>query len=158
MQDRETRAAKAAELFADGFHCSQAVLCACAGLFREEEPPQELIAAMAPFASGMVGSGQVCGALTGALATIGFTLGKTTPKGLNHQKMNLIGQEMMQEFTKITAEYGGMNCADIAQVNWQDNEAIRQFRTDPNSRRQHCVCVVKETSACLQDLVEKHLA
>ncbi len=158
MQDQKTTAAKAAELFADGFHCSQAVLCACAGLFREEQPPQELIAAMAPFASGMVGSGQICGALTGALATIGFTLGKTTPKGMNHQKMNQVGQEMIKEFAKITEEYGGMNCADIAKIDWQDSEAIRQFRTDPNSRRKHCVQVVKETSTCLHDLVKKHLA
>lgn len=157
MEGRKDTAAKAAALFADGFHCSQAVLCACAGLFREEPPPQELIAAMAPFASGMVGSSQVCGALTGALATIGFALGKTAPKGMNHQQMNRIGEEMLKEFARITAEYGSINCADIAKVDWQDNEAVRQFRTDPNSRRQHCVRVVEETSGCLYDLVKKHL-
>lgn len=157
MNDRERTATNGAALFADGFHCSQAVLCACAGLFREEPPPQELTAAMAPFASGMLGSGQACGALTGALAAVGFALGKTTPKGENHKAMGRIGQELIKEFGKITSEYGGMSCSDIARLDWQDAEAVKRFRTDPDSRRKHCVQVVKETCACLHDLTKKHL-
>jgi len=157
MNGQEETAAKAAELFADGFHCSQAVLCACAGLFRYEPPPLELTAAMAPFASGMLGNGQTCGALTGALAAIGFALGKTTSKGENHKQMSQIGQDMIKEFRRITDEYGGMSCSDIARLNWQDGEAVRRFRTDPDSRRKHCVQVVKKTSACLHDLAKKHL-
>lgn len=157
MNYREEVAVKAASLFNEGFHCSQAVLCACAGLFREESPPQELTAAMAPFASGMLGSGQTCGALTGALAAIGFALGKTVPTGENHKAMGRIGQEMIKDFIRITGEYGGVSCSDIARLNWQDSEAVKQFRTDPGSRRKHCVQVVRETSACLHDLAVKHL-
>lgn len=51
--EREEMANKAVQLFADGFHCSQAVLCACAELFRNEPPSPEVVAAMAPFAGGM---------------------------------------------------------------------------------------------------------
>lgn len=158
MNDREKTAAKAADLFGEGFHCSQAVLCACAGLFREEPPPSELTAAMAPFASGMLGSGQTCGALTGALAAVGFALGKTAPKGENHKAMGRIGQEMIKEFSRMTSEYGGMSCSDIARLDWQDSEAVKRFRTDPESRRKHCVQVVRETAACLHDLASRHLA
>jgi C_GCAxxG_C_C family probable redox protein len=158
MNDRENTAVKAADLFNDGFHCSQAVLCACSKLFREEPPPPELTAAMAPFAAGMASSGQACGALSGALAAVGFALGKTAPKGENHKAMGQIGHKMVSEFTRITAEHGGINCADIAKVDWQDAEAVRQFRTDPDSRRKHCVRVVQETAAILHDLAKKHLA
>ncbi len=157
MNSREKTAAKAADLFQEGFHCSQAVLSACAGLFREEPPPQELTAAMAPFASGMLGSGQTCGALTGALAAVGFALGKTSPKGENHKAMGRIGQELIKEFGRITCEYSGMSCSDIARLDWQDAEAVKRFRNDPDSRRKHCVRVVQETSACLHDLAAKHL-
>lgn len=157
-EEREKTAARAAELFAEGFHCSQAVLNACAGLFREEPPPTELTAAMAAFSGGMFGSGQTCGALSGALAAIGFSLGKTSPKGENHKQMNRIGQEMVKEFAQLTSEHGGMSCTNIARIDWQDSEAVRRFRTDPNSTRRHCVHVVKETAGCLHDLVRKHLA
>jgi C_GCAxxG_C_C family probable redox protein len=156
-EERDKTAAQAAGLFEEGFHCSQAVLAACAGLFREEPPPPELTAAMAAFSGGMFGSGQTCGALSGALAAVGFALGKTTPKGENHKQMNRIGQEMVKEFARLTSEYGGMSCTDIAKVDWQDSEAVRRFRTDPNSTRRHCVHVVRETGGCLHDLAKKHL-
>jgi C_GCAxxG_C_C family probable redox protein len=158
VQERENTVAKAEGLFADGFHCSQAVLNACAELFREEPPPLELTAAMASFAGGMGHSGHVCGALSGALAAIGFAMGKTSPKGENHRLLNKLGQEMISEFSRITSEYGSINCADIAQVDWQNSEAVRHFRTDPDSTRRHCVKVVRETGGCLHDLVRKHLA
>ena len=103
---------RAAALFAEGFHCSQAVLHACSGLFREEAPPSELTAAMVSFAGGIGQSGRVCGALTGALATIGFTLGKTEPKGKNHRILDRLNQEMISEFHRITKKYGDFQAVD----------------------------------------------
>ncbi|XOF35015.1 MAG: C-GCAxxG-C-C family protein [Candidatus Electrothrix sp. YB6] len=155
--ERERMAARAVELFAQGFHCSQAVLCACAELFQEKAPSPELIAAMAPFAGGMGSSGQVCGALSGALAAIGFTLGKTAPEQDNHPKMGGISHAMVQKFAEITEQYGGINCSDIAGVDWKDWKAVHTFRNDPNSTRRHCVQVVRETSNCLYDLITEKL-
>ena len=155
MTEREKVADKAAELFANGFHCSQAVLCACSGLFREEEPPPELLAALSSFAGGMGQSGQICGALSGALATIGFTLGKTEPKAKNHTLLNKLNEEMIKEFAKISEQYGGMNCSDIAAVNWSDQAAVKKFCNDPDSTRQNCVRVVREAGGILHDLVPK---
>ena len=154
---REEMADKAAQLFADGFHCSQAVLCACAELFREEPPSPEVVATMAPFAGGMGSSGQVCGALSGALATIGFTLGKTAPKQENHQQMCSLSYAMIQKFTAITEPHGSIKCSDIAQVDWKDKEAVHIFRTNPDSTRKNCVRVVRETSNALYDLITDKL-
>ena len=156
MTEREQIADKAAELFANGFHCSQAVLDACSGLFREEEPPPELLAALSSFAGGMGQSGQVCGALSGALATIGFTLGKTEPKGDNHKLLNILNQGMIKEFAKISQQYGGMNCSDIAAVDWSDQAAVQKFRMDPDSSRQNCIRMVRETGEILYDLVQEN--
>lgn len=156
MEEREKVVDKAAALFAEGFHCSQAVLAACAGLFREEPPPPELTAAMIAFAGGMGRSGHVCGALSGALAAIGFALGKASPKAENHQLLNRLGHDMVQEFARITGQHGSMNCCDIAAVDWDDPEAVRRFRSDPDSSRRHCIRVVRETSGCLHDLVSKN--
>jgi C_GCAxxG_C_C family probable redox protein len=154
---REEVADKAVQLFADGFHCSQAVLCACAELFREEPPTPEVIAAMAPFAGGMGSTGNTCGALSGALATIGFTLGKTTPQQENHKQMCSISYAMVQKFAQITEPYGSIQCSDIAQIDWKDQEAVQNFRTNPDSTRKNCVHVVRETSNALYDLITDKL-
>ena len=157
MTEREKTAEKAVQLFNDGFHCSQAVLCACAELFRDEPPSPEVVAAMAPFAGGMGSTGQVCGALSGALATIGFTLGKTTPQKENHKHMCSISYAMMQKFTEITEPHGSIHCSDIAQVDWKDKEAVQNFRKNPDSTRKNCVQVVRETSNALYDLITEKL-
>ncbi|WP_446011850.1 C-GCAxxG-C-C family protein [Candidatus Electrothrix sp.] len=157
QKEREETADKAAQLFADGFHCSQAVLCACAELFRDEPPSPEVVAAMAPFAGGMGSSGQTCGALSGALATIGFTLGKTTPQQENHKQMCSVSYAMVQKFAQITEPYGSTQCSDIAQLDWKDKEAVQNFRTNPDSTRKNCVRVVRETSNVLYDLITDKL-
>ena len=153
MNKREQMAEKAVQLFADGFHCSQAVFCACAELFKDEAPSPEVVAALAPFAGGMGSTGQVCGALSGALATIGFTQGKTTPQQDNHKQMGSTSYAMIQKFTEITELHGSIQCADIAQVDWKDKEAVHIFRTHPGSTRKNCIRVVRETSNALYDLV-----
>ena len=155
--ERKEMADKAVQLFADGFHCSQAVLCACAELFRDEAPSPEVVAAMAPFAGGMGSSGQVCGALSGALATIGFTLGKTTAQQENHKQMCSVSYAMIQKFTEITKPHGSIQCADIAQVDWKDQNAVQNFRKNPDSTRKNCVKVVRETSNALYDLITEKL-
>jgi C_GCAxxG_C_C family probable redox protein len=155
--ERAEMADKAVQLFADGFHCSQAVFCACAELFRNEPPSPEVVAAMAPFAGGMGSTGGVCGALSGALATIGFTLGKTTPRQDNHERMGSISYAMIQKFAEITEPHGSIQCADIARVDWKDKEAVHIFRTHPGSTRKNCVRVVRETSNALYDLVKDKL-
>ena len=155
--EREKMADRAEQLFAEGFHCSQAVLCACGELFRDEPPSPEVVAAMAPFAGGMGSTGRVCGALSGALATIGFTLGKTAPKQENHQQMCSISYAMIKRFHEITAPHGSINCEDIAQVDWKDKEAVHIFRTQPGSTRKNCIRVVRETSNTLYDLITEKL-
>ena len=157
QKEREEIADKAVQLFADGFHCSQAVLCACAELFRDDPPSPEVVAAMAPFAGGMGSSGQVCGALSGALATIGFTLGKTTPQQDNHKQMCSVSYAMTQQFAQITEPYGSIQCSDIAKIDWKDKDAVQNFRKNPDSTRKNCVHVVRETSNALYDLITDKL-
>ena len=154
---REEMADRAVQLFADGFHCSQAVLCACAELFRDEPPASEVIAAMAPFAGGMGSTANTCGALSGALATIGFTLGKTTPQQENHKQMCSVSYAMVQKFTQITEPYGSIQCSDIAQIDWKDKDVVQNFCTNPDSTRKNCVHVVRETSNALYDLITDKL-
>ncbi len=111
---------------------------------------------MAPFGGGMGSSGQICGTLSGALAVIGFTLGKTTPEGKDHKLMWKMSYQMVREFEKITKEYGGTNCSDIARINWKDMDQVKQFYKDPDSSRQNCAKVVKATSDYLYKLISEN--
>ncbi len=118
--------------------------------------PDELIAAMAPFGGGMGSSGQVCGTLSGALAVIGYTLGKTSPEDKDHKLLWKISYKMVRQFDEITKEYGGNNCADIAQINWKDMDSVKTFYKDPDSTRKNCVQVIQATSDYLYDLIQEN--
>ncbi len=111
---------------------------------------------MAPFGGGMGSSGQVCGTLSGALAVIGFTLGKTEAKGRDHKLMWKLSYRMVKEFEKICEEYGGTNCRDIAGVNWHDRDSVHFFYKNPDSGRKNCVKVIRETSEYLHALITEH--
>ncbi len=111
---------------------------------------------MAPFGGGMGSSGQVCGTLSGALAVIGFTLGKTEARGRDHKLMWNLSYKMVKEFSRICADYDTTDCKDIAGVNWKDRDSVHHFYKDPDSGRKNCVKVIRETSRYLYDLSCEH--
>jgi hypothetical protein len=133
------------------------MLGACAGLFRDEPPATELMAALAPFGGGLGSSGRLCGILPGALAVLGFTLGKTGVKTRDHRLLWKLSYAMVRRFDEICAEFGGVNCADIARIDWKDRAAVKIFyRGGPDSTRPNCVRVIRATVLALHDLVSEH--
>ena len=111
---------------------------------------------MAPFGGGMGSSGRLCGTLSGALAVIGYTLGKTEANGRDHKLMWKLSNKLVTRFDEICKPYGGTNCANIAQVNWQNKVAVLNFYKKPKSTRGNCVQVIRETSNLLYDLITEH--
>jgi len=111
---------------------------------------------MAPFGGGMGSSGQICGTLSGALAVIGYTLGKTEAKGKDHRLMWKISHKMVTQFAEICQSYGGTNCANIARINWKNHAAVLNFYKNPQSTRKNCVYVIRETSNFLYDLITEN--
>ncbi len=155
MDNAQGMCDKAVDLFLKGFHCSQAILQACSPMLEGKAPSEELIAAMAPFGGGMGSSGKVCGTLSGALALIGYTMGKTRPQDRDHKDMWRLSFKLVKGFEKLTQEYGGVNCSNIARVDWKDRNSVKSFYKDPNSRRRECVKVIRGTCAILQDILSK---
>lgn len=114
------------------------------------------MAAMAPFGGGMGSSGRVCGTLSGALAVVGFTLGKTEARGRDHKLMWKLSNKLVMQFDEICQPYNGTNCANIARINWKNHAAVLNFYKNPNSTRKNCVHVIRETSNFLYDLIIEH--
>lgn len=148
----EQMSQKAQELFLQGFHCSQAVLAVIAEMFEVES--DAAIAAVAPFGGGIASTGNVCGTLSGAIASIGLLMGKKEPAAKDHRAMWKLGNRMVREFENITSEFGGINCSNIARVDWHDRDAVRAFYRDKNSSR-HTACkkVIGETVMVLADML-----
>ncbi len=133
------------------------MLGAGAGLFRQEPPTAELIAALAPFGGGLGSSGRLCGILPGALAVIGFTLGKTSVETRDHRLMWKLSHAMVRRFEEICQEFGGTDCSDIARIDWKDRSAVKNFyRGGPDSTRSNCVRVIRAAALALHDLVSEY--
>ncbi len=144
---------KAQDLFLRGFHCSQAIFTVGAEKLGKEVP--EVVAALAPFGGGLGSTGDVCGCLPGALAAIGLTMGKTRPDERDHRLMWKMSYKMVKGFHRITEEYGGHHCSDIARVNWKDPAEVKAFRKSPDSRRVHCLKVIGETTKAMLELLDQ---
>jgi len=145
---------RALQLFQEGYHCSQAIFHAGCEML-SKEPPSEALSILAPFAGGMACTGRVCGCLAGALAVIGLISGKSSPTGRNHRQMIPSCQLLIKRFVEITKGYGGIDCSDIARVDWSDRDQVKKFRTDPSSRRKECVKVLDETARALKEILER---
>ncbi len=143
---------EAVKLFIDGFHCSQALFFVGARFQGVSAP--DVIAAMAPFGGGMGSTGRVCGVLPGALAAIGLTMGKRDPADRDNKNLWRLSYKMVKKFEEITEQYGGVDCRDIARVDWRDRQQVKAFRQDPDSRRRECCRVIAAAAQALGELLE----
>jgi len=150
----EQMSEKASRLFLDGFHCSQALFAVGAEMLEVEAP--DVIAAMAPFGGGIASTGNVCGTLSGAIAALGLPMGKKEPAARDHKAMWRLSHKMVKKFEAITSRYGGMNCRDIARVDWKDRDQVKAFYKAPDSRRRtECARIIGETALELGKLLEE---
>jgi C_GCAxxG_C_C family probable redox protein len=144
---------KACDLFLKRFHCSQAVLAA--GLEKLGAVDEAVVKAMGLFGGGVSGSGRVCGALLGAIATISCMYSRGNLEEKENPVMWKLGGKLTKRFEEITKEYGGTNCRNIARVNWKDPQAAKEFYGNPDSRRKICLQVLGDITQALGELIEE---
>lgn len=151
MQPDEMRE-KAVELFLARMHCSQAL--AMTGQEKLGQPDPSVIKALGSFGGGIGGTGHICGALVGAASVIGSLYSRASLEEKENPRMWAATKKLMKGFEALTAEYDGINCGQIAQVNWMDRDQVKNFYGNTESRRQHCIKVVGETARMLGKLLE----
>ncbi len=144
---------KAIDLFLKRLHCSQVL--ATVGLEKLGKNEPEVIRALGSFGGGIGGTGHVCGALVGAVSVVGALYSRTNLEEKENPRIWALTKAVMEKFEALTAEYGGINCAQIAQVDWMDWNQVKNFYRNPESRRQVCVKVVGETAKMLGELLEE---
>jgi C_GCAxxG_C_C family probable redox protein len=114
-----------------------------------------VIKAMGAYGGGIAGSGNVCGILLGAVAMISSIHSRASLEEKEDPRMWSMSRKFISEFEKLAQSSGGINCRDIAGVDWQDREAVKAFYSDPESSRRECIRLVGEASLVLGRLLEE---
>ncbi|WP_028581375.1 C-GCAxxG-C-C family protein [Desulfogranum japonicum] len=144
---------KAIDLFLKRLHCSQVLAMVGQEKLGVHEP--SVIKALGSFGGGIGGTGHICGALVGASCVIGTLYSRSSLEEKENPRMWAATKKVMKSFEELTEEYGGINCGQIARVDWMNRDEVKNFYGNPESRRQHCLKVVGETARLLGELLEK---
>lgn len=155
MQPEEMRE-KAIELFKQRLHCSQVL--AMVGMEKLGVSEPSVIKALGSFGGGIGGTGNICGALVGAASVIGTLYSRGTLEDKENPRMWAATKAVMKHFEELTKEHGGIQCGQIARVDWMERDQVKDFYGNPESRRQHCINVVGETARALGELLEAEAA
>jgi len=110
------------------------------------------------FGGGIAATGHTCGALLGAATALSSVYGRSGPEEAENPRAKQLGGRLVRRFEQLAEPHGGIRCQDIARVDWTDAAAVQQFRTDPDSRRQHCVRIVGDIAESLGELFEEPAA
>lgn len=111
------------ELFAQGFHCSQAVFAAFSPRYGVSE--EQALRIGGCFGSGMC-RGEVCGAVTGALMAIGLANGQCDIEDVeSRNRTAVLTKEMMARFS---AENGSYMCRDLLGCDLATDEGVQKAR------------------------------
>ena len=143
---------RAIDIFKKRFHCSQAVLLV--GQEKMNVVNEEVVKALGLFGGGISGTCRACGALTGGIALISSLYSRGNLDQKENPKMWSLGHKFIRAFEKLTQEHGGTDCRDIAKMNWQDADRVKEFYSNPESRRKICVQLVGDTAYALGKLLD----
>jgi len=152
MKPEEMRE-KAIDLFTQRLHCSQVL--AMVGLEKLGVEDPSVIRALGAFGGGIGGTGNICGALVGAASVIGCLYSRSSLEEKENPRMWSATKAVMKNFETLAAPHGGINCSQIARVDWMDRDQVKDFYGNPDSRRKHCINIVGDTAKALGELLEQ---
>ncbi len=112
-----------------------------------------LVRAVGAFGGGIASSGNVCGAMLGGVAFLSSLFSKSTTDEADSPLMWKLSSRFTRKFREITEEHGGINCSEIARIDWRDKEKVKKFYNDPESRRSVCVQVVGDAAYALGEIL-----
>jgi C_GCAxxG_C_C family probable redox protein len=136
----------AVNCFSRSFNCSQAVFSAFAPQFGMEEKTALKLAS--PFGGGIARRGEVCGAVTGALLTLGLARGADTPAGKD--QIYRLSQEFMRRFEE---KHGTILCRELIGCDISTPSGS-QKAMDKKVFVTICPALVREAAEVVQALLE----
>ena len=128
------------------------------GLEKIDKYDENVIAAVGAFGGGIASSGSVCGTLLGAVAAVSALHSRGNLQDKENPRMWGVSHKLIKQFQQLTEPFGGQNCSDIARVNWSDRDAVKEYYSNPDSRRKDCIRLVGDLAYRLGILLEKEMA
>lgn len=110
---------------------------------------------MTAMGGGIAGKGGPCGALTGGTALLGSILGRTGPGAKDDPMLWKACHVFYKRFdSEIADKHGGIDCKDIAGVDWGDREALKAFYTGDGVKT--CIENTGKAAKILGEVIEKY--
>ena len=114
----------AVDNYLNGCNCAQAIFTAYCEDFGIDKKLGLKIACS--FGGGMGHTGQVCGAVSGALLVLGLIYGQDNTEDKYSKAMNyLIVKDVMARFRKLN---GSINCSDLVQYDLSNDKQLNNAR------------------------------
>lgn len=111
-----TKADEAVASFKSGFSCSQAVLSSFSEELGLDRDTANSVAC--GFGGGIARTGNICGAVAGAIMVIGMKYGKTRPDdNAAREKTYALVQQFIRDYT---AKNGSISCPDLLGYDMRD--------------------------------------
>lgn len=142
-----TAADRVNERYACGFNCAQSVFAAFAG---EDISSDVALRLAASFGGGIGRSGQVCGALTGALMALG--LQRATGQPADKERIYQLTRDFMHQFER---QHGTVLCRDLLGFDISTPEGLQAAR-DNGAFGRVCPSVVAWTARALERCLASH--
>jgi len=146
-----TKSHEAVACFKGGFSCTQALL----STFSEElGMDRETACKIASGFGGGVGrTGNICGAVSGAIMVIRLKYGKAVPETCAERERTY---ELVQEFVReYTALHGSVNCTELLGYDLSNPEAYAEAQ-EKRIAGQKCPKLVEDTVLVLEKIIKAH--
>jgi len=125
------------------------------GLEKLGKKDEGAVRALGGFGGGIASSGKVCGILIGGVAAISSLYSRGNLEEKENPRLWAASYKYLKRFEALTQEHGGVDCADIARVNWRDREEVQNFYKGAQSRRIICADLVAQAAQALGEILEQ---
>lgn len=121
------------------------------------EVNESVVKALGAFGGGIAATGGTCGILIGGVALVSSMYSRGNLEEKEDPRMWALSAKFAKRFDDLAKPYGGINCRNIAGVDWGDKDAVDKYYSGPDSRRNICIKLVGETAYILGTLLEQEL-
>jgi C_GCAxxG_C_C family probable redox protein len=119
---------------------------------------ESAVKAVGAFGGGIASSGSVCGILLGGIAMISSMYSRGNLDEKENPRIWALSSKFLKKFEELAEPYGGMDCRDIARVDWKNRDAVKEYYSNPESNRRICIKLVGEAAYILGELLEQEAA
>ncbi len=143
-----TKAEEAYQCFMSRFTCSAAVFSAFAGELGLDPDTAKKVAC--GFGGGMSHTGNICGAVSGAIMVIGLKYGKTEAGDDDAtEKTRVLVRQFIKEFIEL---HGSINCTELLGYDLSKADELQEAR-EKNLFKTICPGFVHDASAILEKIL-----